>query len=58
MRMLSITRDLKKNSVIIGDDITVRVVAISGGQVKLAIEAPKECKILRSELLEKQEKSA
>jgi carbon storage regulator len=58
MRMLSITRDLKKNSVIIGDDITVRVVAISGGQVKLAIEAPKEYKILRSELLEKQEKSA
>jgi len=56
--MLSITRDLKKNSVIIGDDITVRVVAISGSQVKLAIEAPKECKILRSELLEKQEKSA
>jgi len=56
--MLSITRDLKKNSVIIGDDITVRVVAISGGQVKLAIEAPKEYKILRSELLEKQEKSA
>jgi len=57
-RMLSITRDLKKNTVVIGEDITVRVVAISGNQVKLAIEAPKDCKILRSELLDNQEKSA
>lgn len=56
--MLSITRDLKKNTVVIGEDITVRVVAINGNQVKLAIEAPKDCKILRSELLDKQEKSA
>jgi len=51
--MLSITRDLRKNTINIGDDIVVRVVAISGGQVKLAIEAPSEIKILRSELLEK-----
>jgi len=56
--MLSITRDLRKNTVVIGDDIKVRVVSISGGQVKLAIEAPKECKILRSELIEKQDESA
>ncbi len=56
--MLSITRDLKKDTIVIGDDIKVRVVSISGGQVKLAIEAPKECKILRSELLEREEESA
>ena len=56
--MLSITRDLRKNTVVIGDDIKVRVVSISGGQVKLAIEAPKECKILRSELIDRQEESA
>ena len=56
--MLSITRDLRKNTVVIGDDIKIRVVSISGGQVKLAIEAPKECKILRSELTEKQDEPA
>lgn len=56
--MLSITRDLKKDTIVIGEDIKVRVVSISGGQVKLAIEAPKECKILRSELLEREEKTA
>jgi carbon storage regulator len=56
--MLSITRDLKKDTIVIGDDIKVRVVSISGGQVKLAIEAPKECKILRCELLEREEESA
>lgn len=56
--MLSITRDLNKNTVLIGDDIKVKVVAITGGQVKLAIEAPKECKILRSELLDKQDTPA
>lgn len=56
--MLSITRDLRKNTIVIGDEITVRVVSISGGQVKLAIEAPKELKILRSELLEQQSESA
>lgn len=56
--MLSITRDLRKNTIIIGDDIRIKLVAINGGQVKLAIDAPKEYKILRSELVEKQEESA
>lgn len=56
--MLSITRDLRKNSIMIGDDIKIQVVAVSGGQVKLAIEAPKETKILRSELLESNEETA
>lgn len=56
--MLSITRDLNKNTIIIGDDIAIRVVDISKGQVKLAIDAPQDVKILRSELLERDENSA
>ena len=35
----------------IGDDIEITVVAIEGGKVRLAISAPKDVTILRSELL-------
>ena len=35
----------------IGDDIEVTVVAIEGGKVRLAISAPKDVTILRSELI-------
>lgn len=39
-------------SLLIGDNIQVTVVSIdSGGRVRLAIDAPKTCAILRSELL-------
>jgi len=39
-------------SLVIGEDITVSVVSIEGGRVRLAISAPAEVSILRSELLE------
>ena len=35
----------------IGEDIEVTVVAIEGGKVRLAISAPKDITILRSELI-------
>ena len=35
----------------IGEDIEVTVVAIEGGKVRLAISAPKDVTILRSELI-------
>jgi carbon storage regulator len=38
-------------SLTIGDNITVSVLAIDGNRVRLAISAPKEQKILRSELV-------
>ena len=38
-------------SVRIGDDIELTVVAIEGGRVRLSISAPKEITILRSELI-------
>ncbi len=39
-------------SLTIGENITVSVVSIEGGRVRLAISAPPEVSILRSELLE------
>ena len=37
-------------SVLIGDDITVSVVSVDSGRVRLAIDAPRSVSILRSEL--------
>lgn len=39
-------------SLIIGEDVRVTVVSIEGGRVRLAISAPTEVSILRSELLD------
>lgn len=39
-------------SVVIGDDISVSVVSIEGGRVRLAISAPQAISILRSELVD------
>lgn len=38
-------------SLVIGDDITVSVVSVENGRVRLAITAPSEVPILRSELI-------
>ncbi len=42
----------EKEAIVIGDRITVKVVEIRGNQVRLAIEAPKELKVLRTELVD------
>lgn len=39
-------------SIVIGDNIIVKVVSVENGVVKLGIEAPEEISIMRSELLE------
>lgn len=39
-------------SLVIGEDIRVTVVSIEGGRVRLAISAPPEVSILRSELVD------
>ncbi len=41
----------KQESVAIGDAIRVTVVEIRGNRVRLAIEAPKDVKVLRTELV-------
>jgi carbon storage regulator len=38
-------------SLVIGEDITVTVISVDGGRVRLAISAPKDTPILRSELV-------
>jgi carbon storage regulator len=47
--MLVLTRKLKE-SIQIGDDIEITVLAISGDQVKLGINAPKNVEIHRKEI--------
>lgn len=44
-------------AIVIGDDITIKVVAIENGVVKLGIDAPKEVSILRDELAKEVAKS-
>jgi carbon storage regulator len=40
-------------SILIGDSIVVKIVGINATQVRIAIEAPPEVKILREELAER-----
>jgi carbon storage regulator CsrA len=39
-------------SILIGDNIVVKVVSVENGIVKLGIEAPKEVSIMRDELIQ------
>ncbi len=54
--MLILSRKLDE-SIRIGDGIVVKIVAIQDGQVKLGIDAPRDVRILRSELYEETQKS-
>jgi len=49
--VLVLSRKLDE-SIVIGDNIVVKVVAIENGTVKLGIDAPKEISIIRNELIE------
>jgi len=49
--MLVLARKLNE-SIVLGDDITLTVISIDKGVVKLGIDAPKNIAIMRSELLE------
>ncbi len=41
----------EEESIVIGDNITIKVISIEKGVVKLGIDAPTDITILRSELL-------
>ena len=47
--MLVLTRK-EGEQILIGEDITVRIVLIDKGKVRIGIEAPRDVKILRAEL--------
>jgi|CXWL01.1.fsa_nt_gi carbon storage regulator len=49
--MLVLTRKVGE-SFVIGDDITITVVRVVGGGVRIGIEAPDDCPIMRQELRE------
>ena len=49
--MLVLARKLDE-SIVIGDDVVVKVISIEKGVVKLGIAAPSSVSIVRSELLE------
>lgn len=48
--MLILSRKLDE-SILIGDSITIKVVTIDKGVVKLGIDAPTNIRVLRSELI-------
>ena len=50
--MLVLSRRMGE-SLIIADDIRLTILGISGGQVRLGIEAPKEISIHREEIYQK-----
>jgi carbon storage regulator CsrA len=50
--ILVLTRRLNER-IYIGDSIIITIVRIEGGQVRLGVDAPKEVKVLREELIEK-----
>lgn len=49
--MLVITRK-KDESLLIGDDIEIKIIKVEDGSVKIGIEAPKDKIILRKEVYE------
>ena len=52
--MLCLTRK-KGQRIFIGPDVTIYVNRISGNQVSIGIDAPRDVRILRAELTEDQE---
>ena len=50
IRVLVLTRKTKQ-SIMIGDEIEVTVLAVHGDKVRVGIEAPREVPIFRQELL-------
>ena len=53
--MLILSRKIEE-SIIVGDSITIKILGIHEGQVKIGIEAPKDVKVYRSEVYEQIQK--
>lgn len=55
--MLILTRR-EGETLLIGDNIEVTVLAVSGSQVRIGIEAPRDVLVLREEVAERQRETA
>ena len=55
--MLVLTRRINER-IIIGDDIIVTVLEVHGDQVRIGIDAPRDIKVFREEVLRRGEESA
>ncbi|WP_338806776.1 carbon storage regulator CsrA [Pseudomonas chlororaphis] len=53
--MLVLTRR-NGETIKIGDDIIIRILAVSGGQIRLGIESPQEVPVHRGEVYERIQK--
>jgi carbon storage regulator len=51
MKMLVITRQ-PGDSILIGEDIKVIILEVSGDKIKIGIDAPRSIRIMRSEVLD------
>lgn len=51
MRMLVITRQ-PGDSILIGEDIKIIILEVSGDKIKIGIDAPRSIRIMRSEVLD------
>ena len=54
MTMLILTRK-EGETITIGEDIQIKVLAVQGGKVRLGIEAPREVSVNREEVLQRDE---
>ena len=55
--MLVLTRRINER-IMIGDDIVVTVLEVHGDQVRIGIDAPREIKVFREEVLERDRATA
>lgn len=53
--MLILSRKLGE-SIIIDGRIEIKIIKVSGGRVRIGIDAPDDVRVVRSELVEEQEK--
>ena len=56
--MLVLSRRLNEKIVLPGLNVTIQVVAVKGGAVRLGIEAPPDVQVVREELLDQSEAPA
>ncbi len=52
--MLVLTRKVQEE-IMIGDDIVVKIIRVKGGAIRVGIEAPRNVRVMRSELTEAQQ---